>query len=87
MEIATEIEQIANYLFSFSTPDLFWDPLVGCMHPSAKMELEVKASGMSKTHCGLELSPDFDPLGAFLHMCSVSLVAKEQRGRSLNPFL
>ena len=42
-------------------------------HPSAKMDLEVKASGRSKTHYGLELSPDFWLQGAFLHECSVSL--------------
>ena len=30
-------------------------------HPSAKMDLKVKASGRSKTHYGLELSPGFWP--------------------------
>ena len=47
-----------------------------CKHPSAKMDLQVKASGKSKTHYGLALSPDFDAQGTFLHICSVFLVSK-----------
>ena len=47
------------------------------MHTLAKMDLEVKASGRNKTHYGLELSSNFRLQGAFLHMCSVSLVSKE----------
>ena len=35
-------------------------------HPSAKMDLEVKASGRSKTLYGLELSPDFWHQGALV---------------------
>lgn len=46
-------------------------------HPSAKMDLEVKASGKSKRHYGGELSSDFRLQGAFLHVCAVSLVLKE----------
>ena len=30
-----------------------------CTHPSAKMDLKVKASGKNKTHYGLTLSLDF----------------------------
>ena len=40
------------------------------------MDLQVKASGKSKTHYGLALSPDFDAQGTFLHICSVFLVSK-----------
>ena len=45
-------------------------------HPSAKMDLKVKASGRSKTHYDLVLFLDFGPQGAFLSMYSVSLVPK-----------
>ena len=41
------------------------------VHPSAKMDLEVKASGRSKTHYDLKLSSDFWLQRAFLHLCSV----------------
>ena len=44
-----------------------------CMHPSAKMDLKVKASGRSKIHYGLELACEFWLQAAFLGMCSVSL--------------
>ena len=41
-------------------------PLSGMhTHSSAKMDLKVKASGRSKTHYGLELSPDFWPQDYF----------------------
>ena len=39
------------------------------MHSSAKMDIKGKVSGKSKTHYGLEFSPDFWPQGVFLHMC------------------
>ena len=42
-----------------------------CTHTLAKMDLEVKASGRSKAHHGLELSSDFWLQRAFPHMCSV----------------
>ena len=42
-----------------------------CTHTLAKMDLEVKASGRSKAHYGLELSSDFWPQRAFLCLCSV----------------
>ena len=35
------------------------------MHPSAKMDLEVNASGKIKTHYGLALSPDLSPARSF----------------------
>ena len=46
-----------------------------CTPPSAKMDLQVKASGRSivNWHCLLT----FDPQGAFWCMCNVSLVPKE----------
>ena len=53
------------------------------MYLSARMDLEVKASGRSKNHYGLALSrllaskEPFCLQGAFLHMCRVSLVPKE----------
>ena len=47
------------------------------MLPSAKMDLEVKDFGRSNTHMTWHYPPTFDPQGAFLHMCSVSLVRKE----------
>ena len=50
-----------------------------CMYPSAKMDLEVKASGRSKTHYGLELSPDFWLQGALVHTCSISLILYSDR--------
>ena len=56
-------------------------------HPSAKMNLEVKAFGRSKIHYGLKLSSDFWPQGVFLCMCSISLILKMGRWRSLNPLL
>ena len=43
------------------------------MHPSAKMDLEVKASERSKTPYGLEVSLDFWLQGASLRMRRVSL--------------
>ena len=46
-------------------------------HPSAKMDLKVKASGRSKSHYDLVLFLDFGPQGAFLSMYSVSLVPEE----------
>ena len=49
----------AKYVVSFSRPDLPWGPSGVHTHPSAKMDLKVKASGRSKTHYGLELSPGF----------------------------
>ena len=51
-------------------------PLV-CTHPSAKMDLKVKDSGRSKTPMTWHYPLTFDPQGAFLCMCSVSLVPKE----------
>ena len=45
-------------------------------HLLAKTDLDAKDSGGSKTHYGLELSPDFDPQRAFLHMGSVSLAPR-----------
>ena len=42
----------ANYLVSFSIPYLFETLPWLLMQPSAKMDLEVKASGRSKTHYG-----------------------------------
>ena len=39
----------ANYLVSFSTPDLLGDTPLGCTQTSAKMDLEGKASGRSET--------------------------------------
>ena len=47
--------------------------------PSAKMDLELKASGRSKTHSRLELSPDFWLQGALLSMCSVSFTLYSDR--------
>ena len=47
------------------------------LHPSTKMDVEVKASGRSKTRYGLESFLDFDPQGAFLCLCGVFLVLKE----------
>ena len=55
-----------------------------CMHPSAKMNLKGFWEEPRLTvawHC----SSTFDPQGAFLRMCSVSLVWKEGVGRALNP--
>ena len=50
----------ANFLVSFFTSDLSWDsPLLCTYPPSAKMDLEVEASGRSKTHYGLAFSQDF----------------------------
>ena len=43
------------------------------MHPKAKMDLEVKASGRNKTHYGLALCLGFWLQGAFLCMYTVSL--------------
>ena len=42
----------SNYLVSFSIPYLFETLPWLLMQPSAKMDLEVKASGRSKTHYG-----------------------------------
>ena len=47
------------------------------MHPSAKMDLEVKYSGRSKTHMTWHYPLIFYPQGDFLHMCNVSLVPKD----------
>ena len=50
----------ANYLGFFFHTCSTLGPSPGVhTHPSAKMDLEVKASGRSKTLYGLELSPDF----------------------------
>ena len=48
-------------------------------HTWAKMDLKVKASGRSKTHYGLELSPDFWLQEAFLHLCNVFLILYSDR--------
>ena len=58
-----------------------------CMHLSVKMDLEVKAFGMSKTHAAWNYLLTFDPQGAFLCMCTVSLVPKRRKQRSLNSLL
>ena len=46
------------------------------MHHSAKMDLEVKASGRNKTH-GLVLSPDFWPTRR-LYICVVSSLSQRK---------
>ena len=49
--------QLSGFLFH-TQPTLGPSPGVR-VYPSAEIDLEVKASGRSKTHCGLELSPGF----------------------------
>ena len=48
-----------------------------CTYPSAKMNLKVTSSGRSKTHMSWHYPLTFDPQGAFVRICSVSLVPKE----------
>ena len=48
-------------------------------HSSAKMDLKVKSSGKSKTHYGLELSPDFWPQEYF-QVFVISLLSFTQTG-------
>lgn len=77
----------ASYLVSFphlAHPETL--PWV-CLHLSAKMDLQLKASGRSKTHYGLALSPDFRPprnLSAYVQ-CLPCPQRKEWT--SLNPLL
>ena len=55
-----------------------------CMYPTAKMDLEVKASGRSKIHYGRYHPLTFNPRGAF-SVCVVSpLSPKSREQRSLN---
>ena len=70
-------DQLSGFFFH-TWPTLGPSPGV-CMYPSAKMDLEVKASGRSKTHYGLELFSDFWLQGAFLCMCIVSLILYSER--------
>jgi len=56
-------------------------------HPSVKMDLEAKAFGTSKTRVAWNYLLTFDPQGASLCMCSVSLVRKRREQRSLSPSL
>ena len=46
-------------------------------HPSARIDLEVKSSGRSKTHCSWHYLLSFEPQEDLLCMCGVSLVPKE----------
>lgn len=73
----------ASYLISF--PHLVHPETLPrvCLHLSAKMDLQLKASGRSKTHYGLHYPLTFDPQGTFLHICSVSLVPKGRSGHPL----
>ena len=70
-------DQLSGFFFH-TWPTLGSSPGV-CMYPSAKMDLEVKASGRSKTHYGLKLSPDFWLQGALVHMYSISLILYSDR--------
>ena len=63
--------QLSGFFFH-TWPTLGPLPGVG-MHPSAKMDLEVKASERSKTLYGLELSLDFWVQGASLRRVSLAL--------------
>ena len=47
-----------------------------CTYPSAKMNLEVNSSGRSKPHMTWHYPLTFDPQGAFVCICSVSLSPK-----------
>ena len=49
--------QVFGFFFHTS-PTLRPSPGV-CIHPTAKMDLKVKASERSRAHYGLELAPDF----------------------------
>ena len=46
------------------------------VHTLAKMDLQVKVSGRSKIHYGLELSSDFGVQGSFLGMCCCCSVSQ-----------
>ena len=70
-------DQLSGFFFH-TWPTLGSSPGV-CMYPSAKMDLEVKASGRSKTHYGLKLSPDFWLQGALVHMYSISVILYSDR--------
>ena len=48
--------QVFGFFFH-NTPTLRPSPGV-CIHPTAKMDLKVKASERSRAHDGLELAPD-----------------------------
>ena len=50
-----------------------------CTHTLAKMDLEVKASGRSKAHYGLELSSDFWPKEPFCACVVFSLILHSDR--------
>ena len=57
------------------------------MHPSAKIDLESKASGRSKTHYGLALSPDFlTPKDPF-RIHSVSSLSQNMGRESGDPLI
>lgn len=59
---------------------------LGCTHNTlAKMDIEVKASGRSKTHQGLKLSSDFWLQRAFLHTHVKS--PYPEKGESRDPLI
>ena len=63
--VSLPLRALAGRLFTTSTAwEAHPDSRISCIFPpSAKMDLEVKASGRSKTPDGLALSLDFLPTG------------------------
>ena len=49
----------ANYLASFSIPDLPWDPPLGVHTPLSQDGSRSQGLWHKQASCGLELSPDF----------------------------
>ena len=81
---------LANYLVSFATPDLPWDPPLGTHAPLGQNRSWIKGFWEEQDSLWPGIIPWlFDPQGPFLHMRSVFLVPKHGEGewRSLNPLL
>ena len=63
-------------------------PSPGCARtPQSRWISKGRLLGGARFIMAWHYSLTFDPQGAFLSMCSVSLVQKDEGGRSLNPFL
>ena len=78
----------ANYLVSFSTPDLPWNAILGfpCT-PQPRWISKWRLLGGARLIMAQLYPLTFDPQKAFLCMCSVCLVLKGEEGRSLNALL
>ena len=78
---------LTNFLVSFSTPDLSWDPSLGTHTPLSQDGSWSEGFWEEQDSLWLVLSPDLCPLGAFLLMCSVSCPQKGGNGAPFNPLL